>query len=359
MSFRSVRRNLPYFRNELNALVGNLSLTVKCICVTVITSYMISYYGPAVDALSVTPGYILPPSFHVWTLFTNPFLEIHLWEVVVDIVTVGLCGKLIEPLWGAKEMLYFFCLVNMSVAVLSVGYYLFLYAVTFDPGMLFDVKIHGLSGYLAAVSVTVKQIMPDHVLMRTPMGKLTNRNVPLAVLLASIIMWAIGFLEGTYCTMFAAGIVTSWVYLRFYQRHTNGSKGDMAENFTFASFFPNVLQPPISIIANSVFQFFVKIGLCRKPVKRFVDSSGPSSITITLPGSDPGDAERRRQKALKLLSERLGSSKDGDAKRPLITPSSSDSRLSSASISSPSSSSLTTSKSENVIIPVPSDGGTI
>ena len=140
-------------------------------------------------------------------------------------------------------------------------------------------------------------------------------------------MWALGLLEGTYCTMFASGIISSWTYLRFYQCHSNGTKGDMAENFTFAryknrpklihhvggmsarkirdvfamcerifyfSFFPNVLQPPISVFANSVFQFFVKIGLCRKPVKRFVDSSGPSSISITLPGSDPNDAERRR-----------------------------------------------------------------
>ena len=84
-------------------------------------------------------------------------------------------GKLIEPLWGAREMLYFFCLVNLLATIMSVGYYLFLYSVTFDPAILFDIKIHGLGGYLAAVSVAVRQIMPDHVLLRTPLGKLTNR----------------------------------------------------------------------------------------------------------------------------------------------------------------------------------------
>jgi hypothetical protein len=72
-------------------------------------------------------------------------------------------------------MLVFFGIVNIAVVVLSVSYYLFLYAVTFDPSMLFEVKIHGLSGYVAATSVTVRQIMPDHVLLRTPLGKLTNR----------------------------------------------------------------------------------------------------------------------------------------------------------------------------------------
>ena len=58
---------------------------------------------------------------------------------------------------------------------MSVAYYLFLFSVTFDPAILFDIKIHGLGGYLAAVSVAVRQIMPDHVLLRTPLGKLTNR----------------------------------------------------------------------------------------------------------------------------------------------------------------------------------------
>jgi hypothetical protein len=179
------------------------------------------------------------------------------------------------------------------------------------------VKIHGLSGYIAAVSVAVRQVMPDHVLLRTPLGKLTNRNIPLTVLIVSIITWAIGLLEGSYCTMFASGILTSWIYLRFYQKHSNGTRGDSAENFTFASFFPNVLQPPLSVMANSIFGFLVKIGFCRKQVKRFVDSSGPSSISISLPGTDTHDAERRRQKALKLLSERLSHTKD-EAQKPLL-----------------------------------------
>lgn len=105
--------------------------------------------------------------------------------------------------------------------------------------------------------------------------------------------WAIGLLEGVYCTMFGSGIVFSWIYLRFYQRHSNGTRGDHAENFNFASFFPNVIQPAISVIANSIFSVFVKIGLCRKPVKRFTDASGPSSIQISIAG-ELTDAERRR-----------------------------------------------------------------
>lgn len=38
----------------------------------------------------------------------------------------------------------------------------------------------------------------------------------------------------------------------------------------------------------------MKAGCCRKPVKKFADATGPSSIQISLPGTDPSDAERRR-----------------------------------------------------------------
>lgn len=37
----------------------------------------------------------------------------------------------------------------------------------------------------------------------------------------------------------------------------------------------------------------VKIGACAKPVRTY-DVGAPSAITISLPGMDPADAERRR-----------------------------------------------------------------
>ncbi|KAH9363558.1 hypothetical protein HPB48_005909 [Haemaphysalis longicornis] len=301
-----VQRNLPYLRQQLWAALQTCSTVVKVLSLAVFLCYFLSYSQVASRAVCVTPGYIIPPSFWIWTAFTHAFFENSVWMVIADIVTVGLCGKLIEPLWGAIEMLTFFAIVNTSVAFLSVAYYIMLYSVSWNPDYLFAVRIHGLAGYCAAVMVAVKQIMPDHVLVPLPFGKIRNRNVPLTVLLASVILWACQVLRGTYPVMFASGVLSSWVYLRFYQHHSNGSKGDMADHFTFASFFPNVLQPPIALVGNLVFNFFVKIKLCRKPPRKYNLSSGSAStVTINLPGTDPQDAERRRQIALRALSERL------------------------------------------------------
>lgn len=229
-----VRRNFPYFRQQFVAALGNSSVVVKFICVTVFLCYFLSFTASAVDVISVTPGFFLPPNFRLWTAFTHCFLEVHLWQVAVDIITVGLCGKLMEPLWGALEMLIFFAIVNVSVALLCVIVYVISYMVTFNPDTLFHVHIHGLAGYIAAVAVSVKQIMPDHVLLTTPLGKMRNRNIPLSVLLLSILFWVLGLLESTYPCMFASGLVTGWIYLRFLQYHSNGTRGDLAESFTFA-----------------------------------------------------------------------------------------------------------------------------
>ena len=75
----------------------------------------------------------------------------------------------------------------------------------------------GLAGYLAGVTVAVKQVMPDHILYRSPVGKITNRNVPLTLFALSFVLWAVGLVEGSYCTMFFTGLLVAWIYLRFYQ----------------------------------------------------------------------------------------------------------------------------------------------
>lgn len=64
--------------------------------------------------------------------------------------------------------------------------------------------------------------------------------------------------------------------------------------FTFySSFFPNVIQPPIAVVSNTIYEGFVKIGMCPKVVRRF-DIANPTGVTISVPGTDQHDMERRR-----------------------------------------------------------------
>jgi len=106
--------------------------------------------------------------------------------------------------------------------------------------------------------------------------------------------------------MLSFGIIISWTYLRFFQSHQNGTKGDMSASFSFASFFPSIISPIISVFANTIFELLVKIRLCKPFVKKYNVASS-SNITITIPGPEAADADRRRQKALKALNDRMKS----------------------------------------------------
>ncbi|XP_017851383.2 LOW QUALITY PROTEIN: transmembrane protein 115 [Drosophila busckii] len=298
--------NVPYLKQQLAALLHNTSPVITLICLVTTVGYLLSFSETAVLLLSVTPGYILPNGkFWIWTAFTFCFIELHWWEVIVDVITVGLCGKMLEPLWGQFEMFKFFALSNFGVSLLTTIYYLFYYMITKNPTILFDVHIHGLAGYVAGICVAVRQIMPDHLIFKTRYGRLTNRNVPLTVLILAIICWAIGMLDGTYPAMFASGALVSWIYLRFYQHHPNG-RGDSSESFTFVSFFPSVSQPFISMLVNPIYKCCLRAGVVKTPTPlRSVSAASLTSVSVQMPGVDPHDIERRRQIALKALSERL------------------------------------------------------
>ena len=111
----------------------------------------------------------------IWTVFTFCFLEIHIWEVIIDVIVVALCLKLIEPLWDQLQIFTFFGVVNFFVAVLSSLYYLVLFAITKNTEILFDVKIHGLIGFLAGLCVATMLVMPNVLIAKTPLGSFTNR----------------------------------------------------------------------------------------------------------------------------------------------------------------------------------------
>jgi hypothetical protein len=86
------------------------------------------------------------------------------------------------------------------------------------------------------------------------LGKVTNRVIPLFVFLGALCLWVVGFLEGSYPCMWVCGTIVSWMYLRFWQRHNNGTRGDAAENFGFDKYVRRFLRILHLIII--LFQFF-------------------------------------------------------------------------------------------------------
>lgn len=173
--YRAVVRNAPYIRQQLAAVYRNTSPLVLVVCAITICGYLVSFIDAMIPLVTFTPGYLMPPSMYLWTPLTFWCMELHLYAVIVDILAVGLCGKMIEPLWGRREMMTFFVVINFWLAMVTFCTFLVLYAMTGTTQYLFDVRIHGLAGYVAGVLVAGRQIMPDLLIVNTQFGKLTNR----------------------------------------------------------------------------------------------------------------------------------------------------------------------------------------
>lgn len=94
-----MQRALPGARQHLGAILASASVVVKALCAAVLFLYLLSF---AVDTgcLAVTPGYLFPPNFWIWTLATHGLMEQHVWDVAISLTTVVVAGRLLEPLWG-------------------------------------------------------------------------------------------------------------------------------------------------------------------------------------------------------------------------------------------------------------------
>lgn len=219
---------------NFHAVMRNCSVSVKLLCCVLPLLYFVSFSHGALHLITIVPGNILPPNFWIWTLVTHSVVEFHIWIMLVDLIVIILYGKLLEPLWGAPEMLIFYAVVTTIVALLTTMTYICVYMLSGNPDYLFDTHINGMAAFVAGFTVAVKQVMSDSVLVNSSFGKLRNRHIPLAMLFIAVIMQLLGICDGPYPVMFGWGILISWLYLRFYQKHSGGNRGDMTDSFSFA-----------------------------------------------------------------------------------------------------------------------------
>lgn len=116
-----------------------------------------------------------------------------------------------------------------------------------------------------------------------------------------VFLYFLDIMFGVQVIMFAYGILTSWIYLRFLQPHTRHSistlstaagsssttittRGDLSDSFAFETFFPNVLRPLVAIFSATVYSCFVRLHLCPKipsPAVRLLDEQN----SVNQPGT--------------------------------------------------------------------------
>lgn len=294
-------RSLRSLHLSFAGVIYNLGITAKVGCLLLILCYALSFIFDPLQPLAVTPGYLIPPSFWIWTVVTHPFIETHLALLLCSLVAVILSSNFLESSFGTVKLLIYYGIVCVASSICSALFYFFAYMVTFNVDYLFSVHVNGMSGLLGGALVAIKQNSGDQPLVGA-VG-LQFKDMPLFcfVILAALKLFS--FIPGGYVLAYGFGALAGWIYLRFYQNHSKG-RGDQSEHFAFKYFFPKVVQGPVGVVSNIVYKFLLRLKICRKTVYRY-DVGAPSNITLTLTGVNALDAERRRNKAIKALDERL------------------------------------------------------
>ncbi|VDM95489.1 unnamed protein product [Thelazia callipaeda] len=169
----------------------------------------------------------------------------------------------------------------------------------------FHTYIYGSLAACSAVSVAVKQYLPDWVLLSIPIGRIKNTHLPACIFFASSILVLFNLLRMVSLLQILLGIQISWMYLRFLQPHGDAEpRGDANEHFAWETLFPSKLQPFMRVLSSTAYSCLIKTHFC-KPMARHIDLSHLDSLSVIIPNLQSKDTERRRQKALRDLTERL------------------------------------------------------
>ncbi|CAH9068237.1 unnamed protein product [Cuscuta epithymum] len=279
-----------------NNMLTGFTRLCKGMTAVLIGGYILVQILPsAISYLALIPAKTIP---FAWNLVTAGYIEQSLYGVIVSIIGLLFMGKLLEPIWGSKEFMKFIFIVNFLTAVCVFITAISLYYITRLESYLY-LPISGFQGVLYGFLVGIKQIMPNE---EVSFLKLKAKWLPSLALLVCI---AISFFtedSASYLPTSVFGTYIGWVHLRYWQRKPETKlKGDPSDEFAFSTFFPHLLRPVIDPIGT----IFDRMLCGKRSEASNEEIDGYTLGAIPLPGSDPIEASRRRERGARALEERL------------------------------------------------------
>ncbi|KAL2395231.1 hypothetical protein ABEF93_002472 [Exophiala dermatitidis] len=290
---------------------------------------------PIIPYLALVPSQCL---WYPWTFLSATFAEQNILTLLINGVNVFFGGKYLERAWGSQGFIYVILIATAIPNLLVVPTYLIWATITGNPERA-STPINGGVAIQAAFLVAFKQLVPEHtVSIYKGMIKMRVKHFPAVFLAVNTLS---GLLLGTDTALFLAwyGFITTWTYLRFFKRQPDlsgttidgsGLKGDASETFAFATFFPDLMQPPIAALSNQIFDLLCQLKICT-PFSDEEIATGNEQAAARGEGGLPSfhkqargarglskreEAERRRALALKALDERLNAASNRPPTQP-------------------------------------------
>jgi membrane associated rhomboid family serine protease len=315
---------------QFNNPFVNIPQATKILAIVMAVMYLIGTIFPfVVRMFAMVPGYTFPPHFRFWNLATAGFMHTSLLDLLFNVVLLVIAGKYLEPLWGTKEYLRFIAIVNSVCWTFMFAVLVLMYQVsnevTTKDGKSFnperDILFHPVGGFAAVIAgfaVAMKELNPEQDNKLFGVLSVRNKHIPSIMMLTTLIFSLISFSAALFVVI--PGVIASWVYLRWFQAKPGEVVGNPSNDFSFASFFPESVQPTVNTIANLIWVLGRSICCCvwRPPRATTTIASTGERELASAPSvlSAPADAERRRMMALKALDARLAQVKQTST-RPL------------------------------------------
>ncbi|ETN80683.1 hypothetical protein NECAME_09005 [Necator americanus] len=279
-------------------VLRNNALPFRVLIILRVLGFALSLVAAAYGFLSLLPFQLL--SIEVWRLLTCNFVGRNILLFAWTIWSLHFGTNLIRQNNSNESVLKIYAITQIFTTVLVCGAAYGVYALTSKTTLLYEDHI-----------VDMVPFLPDSILLETPLGRIKYTHVPLLAVLSVSIFSIAGLMNPVVVLQCVLAVQISWTYLRFFNPHEVDSfYGDSSDHFVWASLFPRFFQPFCTILGRICFRSLVKLGVCKRSV-RHVDLNSLQSVGISLRSLDSSarDAERRRQKALRDLNERLHKTK--------------------------------------------------
>uniref|UniRef100_A0A915D1T6 Transmembrane protein n=1 Tax=Ditylenchus dipsaci TaxID=166011 RepID=A0A915D1T6_9BILA len=246
--------------------------------------FLLGLLGPTYDLLVMRVSDVF--SFRLWRIITcilvEPNIFLFIWSLVA-VINYSPTFCRFGPDRNCQIRCYYTATNNTH---------------NFCPWFTLICLFSSLKFFLLRATVLARHCGPDN-----PYGRLKNGHLPLTALFFTSIFWLFSLVRLTAPLQVLLGLQISWTYLRFFQSLPGSDNvGDDSEHFTWTSLFPRRVQPLTTLIAKAVFPVLVGLRLCKK-LKDVDALNAFETLQSSLPESR--DAERKRQKALRVLNERL------------------------------------------------------
>ena len=236
----------------MSASFATSSTVTRGICGTLLAGWFARFaiFGKALDQVFALSPYAV--FTRPWTLLTSGYYEMSLAAACVDACGLLYIGRTLEPIWGPKELTLFVVGVVATRVVVSMC---LLYV--FSGGDEFYLfAICGFHGVLAG-SCSRWQTSPRNRCSEDALGGGGSRGIGNALpslralrnkhlIGAYLCFRSVAFMAAVDTITWAYSIrhlgrVLAWVYLRFFQPHRSGVRGDDSAT-AFALFPPATIR---------------------------------------------------------------------------------------------------------------------